>query len=68
MRHPWINVNGIAPTSLYAILCCIAYWLHSIDPQTTFAADLKALLRKYPTVSPSAMGFMQNWELKPLWQ
>lgn len=68
MRNAWVNVSGIAPTSLYAILCCIAYWLRSIDPQTTFAADLKTLIAKYPTVSPSAMGFTQGWEQEPLWQ
>ena len=68
MRHPWVNVSGIAPTSLYAILCCIVYWLHGIDPQTTFAAELKALLAKYPTVSPSAMGFTQGWEQELLWR
>lgn len=68
LRNAWVNVSGIAPYSLYAILCCIAYWLHGIDPQTTFAADLKALLAKYPTVSPSAMGFKQGWEQEPLWQ
>ena len=61
-------MSGIAPYSLYAILCCIAYWLQGIDLQTTFAADLKSLLAKYPTVSPSAMGFKQGWEQEPLWQ
>ena len=60
MRNPWINVNGIVQTSPYAIFCCIAYWLNGIDAQNSFAADLKALLAKYPTVSPSAMGFAQE--------
>lgn len=68
LRHEWINVDGIAPTSLYAIICCIAYWLRGIDPQSTFATDLKTLLAKYPTVSPSAMVFVQGWEREPLWQ
>ena len=68
MHHPWINVNGIAPYTLYAILCCIAYWLHGIDPHTTFVTDLKVLLARYPTVNPSAMGFGPNWEQEPLWQ
>lgn len=50
------------------MLCCIAYWLRAIDPQTMFVADLKALLARYPTVSPSAMGFSNGWEQEPLWQ
>ena len=68
MRNPWVSVSGIAPTSLYAILCCIAYWLNGIDAQSTFVADLKALLAKYPSVRPSAMGFPNDWEQEPLWQ
>jgi abortive infection bacteriophage resistance protein len=68
MRNPWVNVSGIAPTSLYAILCCITYWLNGIDSQSTFVADLKALLAKYPSVRPSAMGFPKDWEQEPLWQ
>jgi len=36
--------------------------------QTTFVADLKALLEKYPTVNPIAMGFPQGWQEEPLWQ
>lgn len=68
MHYPWVNVKGVAPTSLYAILCCIAYWLQGIDPQNTFVADLKAMLMKYPTVTPSAMGFPQSWQDEPLWQ
>lgn len=68
LHNAWINVSGIAPYSLYAILCCIAYWLRGIDPQTTFVADMKALLAKYPTISPSAMGFPKGWRQEPLWQ
>jgi abortive infection bacteriophage resistance protein len=68
MRNPWVDVADIVQTSPYAIFCCIAYWLRGIDPQTTFVADLKALLGKYPTVSPLAMGFVAGWEQEPLWQ
>ena len=69
MRLAWVNVQGIAPTSLYAILCCIAYWLNGIDAQNTFAADLRVLLSKYPTVDVAAMGFPgENWGSEPLWR
>ena len=68
MRNAWINVNGIAPYSLYAILCCIVYWLNNIDPQNTFVSELKILLSKFPTVHPSAMGFPQGWDNEPLWR
>ena len=68
MRNPWVCVNGIVQTSPYAIFCCIAYWLNGIDAQNTFAADLKALLAKYPTVDAAAMGFPQGWAGEPLWR
>lgn len=68
MRNVWVNVNGIAPTSPYALFCCIAYWMNGIDAQNTFVADIKALFKKYPTISPSAMGFSQQWEREPLWR
>lgn len=66
--HDWLTDFSFPPDKLYPQLCCIAYLLKSINPQTTFVADLKALIVKYPTVSPSAMGFIQNWEQEPLWQ
>lgn len=68
LRNNWINVTGVVPTSPYAIICCIAYWHQSIDPKSTFAADLKALFGKYPNVSPSAMGFVKGWDSEPLWK
>ena len=68
MRGAWVNVSGIAPTSLYAILCCIVYWLNNIDPRNTFVTELKTLLSKFPTVNPAAMGFPQGWDNEPLWR
>jgi len=47
MRHAWVNVNGIAPTRLYAILCCIAYWLNGIDAKNSFAASCWYELQDY---------------------
>ena len=68
MRNAWVNVNGIAPTSLYAILCCIVYWLNNIDPKNTFVTDLKTLLSKFPTVNPGAMGFPNVWNNEAMWR
>jgi hypothetical protein len=41
--------------------------LNAIDPQNTFTSDIKALLAKYPTVDPAAMGCPQGWQQEPLW-
>jgi len=66
--HAWLTDFSFPPDKIYPQLCCIAYLLNSITPQNTFATDMKALLAKYPTVNPSAMGFVQGWECEPLWQ
>lgn len=68
MPNAWVNVTGIAPTSCYAILCCLVYWLNAIDPQNSFVVELKSLFAKYPTVKPSAMGFTNGWEHEDLWK
>lgn len=68
LRNAWVNVDGVVQTSPYALFCCIAYWLNGIDAQNSFAADLKALLAKYPTVDAAAMGFPQGWAGEPLWR
>jgi hypothetical protein len=38
------------------------------DPRNTFTSDIIALLQKYPTVDPMAMGFIKDWENEPLWR
>lgn len=68
MRNKWVNVSGIIPHSLYAILCCLVYWLNAIDSQNNFVAELKSLFNKYPTVNPSAMGFTNGWMQEDLWK
>ena len=68
LRNAWINVQGIAPNTPYALFCCIAYWVNSIDPDNTFTSDLKNLLAQYSTVEPTAMGFPQSWQDEPLWK
>ena len=52
----------------YFVASIITYLLNIIDPQNTFVADFKALLRKYPTVDPRAMGCPTGWEQEPLWR
>ena len=42
--------------------------LNSIDSQNTFTSDIKALLAKYPSVDPTAMGFVKDWQNEPLWK
>ena len=67
-RNPWISNYPSQPFKFYPILCCIAYWLNSINHQNTFVQDFKSLLTKYPSVQPSMMGFPNGWENEPLWE
>ena len=68
MRQRWITNFNFPIDRLYPQLCCIAYWLNSINPQNTFVNDFKCLLAKYPCVQPSMMGFPLGWVNEPLWQ
>lgn len=67
MRSPWITNLNIPNNRLYAVLCCVAYMLQEIEPNNTFAIDLKYLLNSNTTSIESAMGFPQNWQDEPLW-
>ena len=63
----WIINTHIDPKRFYAVACCTAYWLNSIDPTNTFIKDIKRLLRKYQIVDPAAMGFPCGWKKEPIW-
>lgn len=61
----------IAPTDkdkLYFILSIIIYFLRTVNPLTTFVTRIKELLKHYPMIDASAMGFPENWEQEPLWR
>ena len=68
MRQKWISNLNFPIDRLYPQLCCVAYWLNSINPQNTFTADFKLLLSKYPAVQTSMMGFPHEWQNEPLWR
>ena len=68
MRGNWIANRHFSSDKLYPSLCCIAYWLNSINPQNTFVQEFKSLLKKYSSVQPAMMGFPRGWENEPLWQ
>lgn len=68
MRQKWIHNFKFPADRLYPQMCCISYWLNSINPHNTFVEKFKNLLAKYPDVQPSMMGFPHGWEQEPLWQ
>ena len=68
MPNKWITIFTFREESLYAQLCCIAYWLNAVDINNTFVGDLKMLLLRNPSIDPAMMGFPSNWRQEPLWQ
>ena len=68
LRGAWVNIANVDANKVYAISCCIAYWLDSMGYGDDFKKTLKSLLAAYPQVDPSAMGFPNNWKSEPLWR
>ena len=68
IRGNWINHTDIDSNRLYAVLCCTAYWMESINGKSHFVSGLKNLIAKYPMVDVAAMGFPVGWENEPLWK
>lgn len=62
-----MNIDGVDANKVYAIACCIAYWLDSMGYGLDFKNELKSLLVSYPQVDPAAMEFPENWISEPLW-
>jgi abortive infection bacteriophage resistance protein len=67
LNADWITIKPAA-NKLYAILCCLHYWLNAIYPTNSFKNELHKLLAEYPNVDTSAMGFPTGWENEPLWK
>ncbi|MGM9846261.1 MAG: Abi family protein [Muribaculaceae bacterium] len=68
LRGAWVNIEKIDSNKVYAILCCIAYWLDSMGYASDFKSNLKSLFNTYTQVDPAAMGFPDNWDSEPLWR
>ncbi len=62
LTRPWISEKPKINNKLYAVLCCLIYWLKAIDPKHPIVEDFKRLLVRYPMIDPFAMGFPKNWK------
>lgn len=65
---PWIGTPPLSQHKPYLTLCCLKYLLIAVSPGNTFTVKISALLQKYPTVQPAAIGMPANWESELLWQ
>lgn len=64
----WIPAATANNDKIYYFLCCLTHLLRQTQPETVFAAKLKALFATHPIVSKSAMGFPNDWESQSFWQ
>jgi abortive infection bacteriophage resistance protein len=64
----WLHNLTISNNRTYFVLSMMLYLLQSIDAKHQFIFRLKVLLRKYPNIDVTAMGFPSDWESEPLWK
>lgn len=67
MRSSWIEVSNVARNRLYAILCCLIYWVDIIQPDNMVKTEIVKPLDSYPIVDTMAMGFPSGWGKNALW-
>lgn len=68
LRGAWVNIESVDANKVYAVSCCVAYWLDSLGYGFDFKNALRSLLVSYPQVDSAAMGFPSNWLAEPLWR
>jgi len=66
--NTFIQNTNIYDNKLYAQLCCMNYITQIISPDSSFVADLKALLGTCNLVDCKEMGFPDAWKDEPIWQ
>ena len=48
LGNPWISQRPTTSNRLYAVFCCLVYWLNSFRPNNTLVHDFKNLLINIP--------------------
>lgn len=56
-----------APARLYNGLTMIAHVVRTVAPDSSWIGDLAVHLKTHPTEDLAAMGFIEDWEHRPLW-
>ena len=71
-KNKLVNDFIINPSSnksqLYYILCTITYLLNELNPTSSMKMRLKNLIKKYPDLDLTEMGFPDTWINEPLWE
>jgi abortive infection bacteriophage resistance protein len=69
-RHhfEWYSPVKFDNLHIFAVLTLLRYLLRYIDAQSDWQAQLEALLKQYPDIPLSWMGFPPNWQNCPVWK
>ena len=65
-NSPWIS-SSIQQGRIFFTICILKHFMDIVLPQNTLKDDLKILLKEYPNIDITAMGFPKDWEKEPLW-
>lgn len=68
LPNRWLNQLPTGPNKVYASLCCIKYLLNAVSPENQLSADLGNMFHRFPNIDKRALGFVDGWEVEPLWQ
>jgi abortive infection bacteriophage resistance protein len=67
-NHPeWHNPVKFDNRLIFSVLTLLRYLLRFIDTQNGWQIRLQKLLRDYPEIPVSWMGFPENWQVCPIW-
>ncbi len=66
-KYDWLR-NNTNNNKTYYRLCMIKYLLLSVAPANNFKEEIIKLLKKYPSIDTSAIGFPEDWLDEPLWK
>lgn len=65
------HLRGSNNTKIYFLMAVSAYLIRQIDPHSSFPADVRTTMKKFPSGLPwtpeTSMGFTPQWAKEPLW-
>ena len=64
----WHTPSSIPNERVFGILTICRYCLKIIAPQSRWPKCMMDLLRDFPNIAPSRLGFPENWEESPIWR
>lgn len=67
-RDPFPDLQEDDRDHVYFTLCIIKYLQNTVKPTNTFAMRLKVLINNFKMISPSKMGFPDDWENDEFWK